>query len=65
MYFVMEKLLLIVLMLVCGNSFSQNYKITYLRSSNGTLIDGQDPIVVYSNESLTRVISKSIDENSK
>lgn len=63
MYFVMEKLLLIVLLLVCGNSFSQNYKITYLRSSNGTLIDGQDPIIVYSNDSLTRVISKSIDDN--
>ncbi len=59
----MKKLLLIVLLLVCGNSISQNYKITYLRSSNGTLIDGQDPILVYTNESLTRVISKSIDEN--
>ena len=59
----MKKILLIVLLLVYGNTFSQNYKITYLRSSNGTLIDGQDPIVVYSNESLTRVISKSIDEN--
>lgn len=59
----MKKLLFIVLLLVCGNSISQNYKITYLRSSNGTLIDGQDPILVYTNESLTRVISKSIDEN--
>ena len=59
----MKKLLFIVLLLVYGNAFSQNYKITYLRSSNGTLIDGQDPILVYTNESLTRVISKSIDEN--
>lgn len=59
----MKKLLLFVLPLVCGNLFSQNYKITYLKSSNGSLIENQDPIIVYSNESLTRVISKSIDED--
>jgi GLPGLI family protein len=40
-----------------------NYKITYTRTSNGTLVENQDPTIVYSNEVLTRVISKSIDEN--
>lgn len=39
------------------------YKITYLKSSNGKLIENQDPTIIYSNDFLTRVISKSIDEN--
>ena len=59
----MKNLRIAFLLLVFGNCFSQNYKITYLKSSNGTLLENQDPIIVYSMESLTRVISKSIDEN--
>lgn len=39
------------------------YKITYLKSSNGKLIENQDPTIIYTNDFLTRVISKSIDEN--
>lgn len=59
----MKKLLLLVFILVYVSSFSQNYKITYLKSSNGTLIENQDPVLVFANEKLTRVISKSVAEN--
>jgi len=56
----MKKLLLFVLLLVCGYAISQNYKITYLKSSNGTLIDGQDPILVFTDTKNTRVTTESI-----
>lgn len=59
----MKNLLLFIFISVYGSSFSQNYKITYLKSSNGTLIENQDPVLVFTNEKLTRVISKSVDEN--
>lgn len=55
----MKKLLSIVIVLVFGSSFSQNYKITYLRSSNGTIIEGQDPILVYTNPQLTLLTSEA------
>jgi hypothetical protein len=55
----MKKLLLFVLLLVFGNSFSQDYKITYLKSSNGTLIENQDPVVVYTIPSYTLLTSES------
>ena len=45
----MKKLLLFLFLTVYANSFSQNYKITYLKSSNGTLIENQDPILVFTN----------------
>lgn len=56
----MKKLLLFVLLSVYGISFSQNYKITYLKSSNGSLIENQDPIVVFTNANTTRISSESI-----
>jgi hypothetical protein len=56
----MKKLLFIVLLLVYGSSFSQNYKITYLKSSNGNLIEGQDPIWVFSSNDITQIMSESI-----
>ena len=59
----MKNLLLFIFISVYGSSFSQNYKITYLKSSNRTLIENQDPVLVFTNEKLTRVISKSVDEN--
>jgi GLPGLI family protein len=43
----MKKLLLIAFLIISAVSSSQNFKITYLKSSNGTLIEGQDPIFVY------------------
>lgn len=56
----MKKLLLITLLFVTANSFGQYYKITYLRSSNGSLIEGQDPIWVYTNSEHTHLTSEAI-----
>jgi GLPGLI family protein len=56
----MKKLLLFVLLLVCGNAISQNYKITYLKSSNGSLIENQDPILVFTSSEVTQIGSQSI-----
>lgn len=56
----MKKLLLFVLLLVCGNTFSQNYKITYLKSSNGSLIENQDPILAFTSSEVTQIGSQSI-----
>lgn len=40
-------------------------KITYLKSSNGKLIEGQDPIIVFANEIQTAILTKnSIDGKS-
>ena len=56
----MKKLLLFVLLSVYGSSFSQDYKITYLKSSNGTLIEGQDPILVFTSYNQTFLTSEAI-----
>lgn len=56
----MKKLLLFVLLLVSVNSFSQNYKITYLKSSNGILIENQDPIWLFTNTNHTLLSTESI-----
>ena len=56
----MKKLLLFVLLLVCVNAISQNYKITYLKSSNGSLIENQDPILVFTSSEVTQIGSQSI-----
>ena len=56
----MKKLLFIVLLLVYGSSFSQNYKITYLKSSNGSLIENQDPILAFTSSEVTQIGSQSI-----
>ncbi len=56
----MKNLRIALLLLVFGNCFSQNYKITYLKSSNGTLLENQDPIWVFTNEDVTRTTTESI-----
>jgi GLPGLI family protein len=56
----MKKLLFLTFMMISGSSFSQNYKITYLKSSNGALIENQDPIVVFAKSNETRLTSESI-----
>jgi GLPGLI family protein len=56
----MKKILFIVLLLVYGNAFSQNYKITYLKSSNGSLIENQDSILVFTSSEVTQIGSQSI-----
>lgn len=41
--------------------FSQtNYKITYLKSSNGKLVENQDAVVVFSNQNKSLITSESI-----
>ncbi|MCF6130840.1 GLPGLI family protein [Flavobacterium wongokense] len=57
----MKKLLFLVFIAIYGSSFSQNYRITYLKSSNGTLIEGQDPIVVYASGENTMLTSQDND----
>jgi hypothetical protein len=59
-YFVMKKLLLLVLFTVYGNSFSQNYKISYQKSSNGTLLENQDLVLVFTNFQNTLVTSEAV-----
>ena len=56
----MKKLLIYILLLTNGYLFSQNYKITYLKSSNGTSIENQDPIIVFTNLQNTLVTSEAI-----
>jgi GLPGLI family protein len=46
--------------MVYGTIFSQNYKITYLKSSNGSLIENQDPIVVFASSTDTHLTTESI-----
>jgi GLPGLI family protein len=57
----MKKLLFIVLLGFSGFISAQNYQITYQRSSNGTVIEGQEQIVVETNTSLTKVYTKTKD----
>jgi GLPGLI family protein len=56
----MKKLPFLIFMMVYGISFSQNYKITYLKSSNGSLIENQDPIVVFTSSDITQIGSQNI-----
>ncbi|WP_298303512.1 PNGase F N-terminal domain-containing protein [Flavobacterium sp.] len=61
----MKRLILFAILLFSSFTFGQtNYKITYTRTSNGTLVENQDPILVFSNESTSLISSESI-QNSK
>jgi GLPGLI family protein len=57
----MKNLLFICLLGFSSVISAQNYQITYQRSSNGTVIEGQEPIVVETNTSLTKVYNKTKD----
>jgi GLPGLI family protein len=60
----MKKLITIALWFFAIASFGQaNYKITYTKSSNGKMIENQDPVIVFSNSNQTLISSKSILEN--
>ena len=50
----------LVLLFVTQSIVSQNYTITYEKWSNGVKIENQDPILVYTNSSLTLVSSDGI-----
>lgn len=56
----MKYLLFIFFALFSANSYSQNYKITYLKSSNGALLENQDPIFVFAYSGLTLLTSQNI-----
>jgi GLPGLI family protein len=60
----MRKALTIFISFITLTVFGQvNYKITYTKSSNGKLIENQDPIIVFSNSNQTLITSQSILEN--
>lgn len=60
----MKQLIYIAFLLLSATTFSQNiYKITYLRTSNGSLVENQDAILVYSNEKESLISSESIETN--
>lgn len=57
----MKKTILTLILLTCLTTIGQNnYKITYTKSSNGTLIENQDPVTVFSNETESILTSESI-----
>ena len=58
----MKQLISITILLLSTYTFGQtNYKITYLKSSNGTLIENQDPILVFAEDTYTTISSESIE----
>ena len=56
----MKKNILILFLIFFNVVTSQNYKITFLRSSNGNLIENQDAIWVFTNTSQTLISSEKI-----
>lgn len=56
----MKKLLFCLFIFYILPSSGQSYKITYEKWSNGTKIENQDPILIFSNSSLTLVSSVGI-----
>jgi GLPGLI family protein len=53
-------LLLVLLFSFYLNGQNSNYKITYLKSSNGKLIENQDPVLVFTNETETYISNQKI-----
>ena len=56
----MRKIIQLIILLISISGYSQNYKITYLKSSNGNLIENQDAILVFSNETKTLISTEKI-----
>lgn len=57
----MKNFILLINLIASINLIGQNtYKITYTRSSNGTLIENQDPILVFCNENESIISSENI-----
>jgi hypothetical protein len=54
--------LLTLLLTFIVNAQTSNYKITYLRSSNGKLVENQDPILVYTNSMETLITNQKIQD---
>jgi len=60
MHFVMKNLLIYLFLLANSAIFAQSYKVTYLKSSNGTLLENQDPVLVFANSNTTWLTSEAI-----
>ncbi len=56
----MRKIIQLIILLISISGYSQNYKITYLKSSNGNLIENQDAILVFCNETKTLISTEKI-----
>ena len=56
----MKKNILILFLIFFNVVTSQNYKITFLKSSNGNLIENQDAILVFTNSNHTLISSEKI-----
>jgi GLPGLI family protein len=56
----MKNLHLFICLLFFGIAYSQNYKITYLESSNGSLLDNQDAVLVFTNSTQTLLTTESV-----
>lgn len=60
----MKNLIVILVCFLSLATFGQaNYKITYTKSSNGKLVENQDPIIVFSNAKQTTLTTQSIMDN--
>lgn len=57
---IMRKIIELIILLISISGYSQNYKITYLKSSNGNLIENQDAILVFCNETKTLISTEKI-----
>ncbi len=61
---IMKQFLCIAILFVSTFIYGQtNYKITYFKSSNGTLVENQDPTLVYTNENQSLITSEAIANN--
>lgn len=58
----MKKIILFLFLIVTNITYSQNYKITYTKSSNGNLIENQDAVWVFTNEIMTELTTESIKD---
>ena len=60
----MKNLIALFICFLSLAAFGQaNYKITYIKSSNGKLVANQDPIIVFSNATQTALTTQSILDN--
>ena len=60
----MKNLIALFICFLSLATFGQaNYKITYTKSSNGKLVENQDPIIVFSNATQTTLTTQSIIDN--
>ena len=56
----MKNLLFIFLLAVSSPNFAQSYKITYLKSSNGSLLENQDAVWVFAYDFETSITTENI-----